>query len=64
MNRITALLSDIIAHPFTGIGKPEKLRYELSGKWSRRINEEHRIIYVVDEKKDEVYILTLRYHYK
>ena len=57
MNKITALLNDITAHPFTGIGKPEKLKYEFSGKWSRRINEEHRIIYVADEKKYEIYIL-------
>ena len=43
--RISALVNDICAHPFTGIGKPEALRYQLSGLWSRRITEEHRIIY-------------------
>ena len=64
MNKITALLNDIAAHPFTGIGKPEKLKYDLSGKWSRRINEEHRIVYIVNEKEDKIYILALRYHYK
>jgi len=64
MNKITALLNDMAAHPFIGIGKPEKLRYELSGKWSRRINEEHRIVYFVDEDKDKIFISTLRYHYK
>ena len=64
MNKITALINDIALHPYTGIGKPEKLRYELSGKWSRRINEEHRIVYVVDETKNKIYILALRYHYK
>ena len=64
MNKITALLNDMAAHPFTGIGKPEKLRYDLAGKWSRRINEEHRIVYEVNEEKDEIYILALRYHYK
>jgi len=64
MNKITALLYDIAAHPFTGIGKPEKLKYDFSGKWSRRINEEHHIVYVVNEQKAEIYILALRYHYK
>ena len=64
MNKITALLNDLAAHPFTGIGKPEKLKYDLSGKWSRRINEEHRIVYIVNEKEDKIYILALRYHYK
>ena len=44
INKITALLKDISEHPYTGIGKPEALKYELSGKWSRRINSEHRII--------------------
>ena len=64
MNKITDLLNDMAAHPFIGIGKPEKLRYELSGKWSRRINEEHRIVYFVDEDKDNIFISTLRYHYE
>lgn len=63
MKRITMLLEDIKAHPFTGIGKPEALRYELSGKWSRRINSEHRIIYSVDEKFIYVYIFSMKYHY-
>lgn len=64
MNRITALLQDIKNHPYTGIGKPEPLEYDLSGKWSRRINSEHRIVYSVDEEKIEVHILSMRYHYK
>lgn len=64
MNRITALLQDIKNHPYTGIRKPEPLKYDLSGKWSRRINSEHRIVYSVDEEKIEVHILSMRYHYK
>lgn len=64
MNRITALLQDIKNHPYTGIGKPEPLEYDLSGKWSRRINSEHRIVYSVDEEKIEVHILSMRFHYK
>jgi toxin YoeB len=50
-------------HPYFGIGKPEKLKYELSGKWSRRINEKHRIVYVVNESENDIYVLALRYHY-
>lgn len=63
MNRITALLKDMAEHPYTGIGKPEPLRYELAGYWSRRINSEHRIIYSVHEEKVVVYVLSMRYHY-
>lgn len=63
MNRITALLEDIIAHPYTGMGKPEPLKYELAGCWSRRINSEHRIIYSVNDEIITVYVLSMRYHY-
>lgn len=63
MNKITRLLEDITEHPFTGIGKPEPLRYDLAGYWSRRINAEHRIIYSVHEDMIEIYILSMRYHY-
>lgn len=64
MKRITALLKDIAEHPYIGIGKPEPLKYELTGYWSRRINSEHRIIYSVDEEVVTVYVLAMRYHYK
>ena len=57
MNRITALLKDIMDHPYTGIGKPEALKYGLEGKWSRRINPEHRLIYSVNENIITVYTL-------
>jgi toxin YoeB len=50
-------------HPYRGIGKPERLKYELSGKWSRRINEEHRIVYTVRESISDIYVFALRYHY-
>lgn len=63
MNRITALLKDIVEHPYTGIGKPEPLKYDLAGKWSRRINSEHRIIYSVNEDNVTVYVFAMRYHY-
>jgi toxin YoeB len=66
MKRISALLADIKADPYTGIGKPEALKYDLQGKWSRRINSEHRIIYSVreDEEGVVVYVYSMRYHYR
>lgn len=63
LNKITALLNDIAEHPYTGIGKPEPLKYELAGKWSRRINEEHRIVYFVNDDRVEIDILTMIHHY-
>ncbi len=61
LRRINALIKDIQRDPRRGIGKPEALRHGLSGFWSRRINEEHRIVYKVDG--DTVLIAQLRYHY-
>jgi toxin YoeB len=63
MNKITLLLEDIAEHPFTGTGKPEPLKYDLAGYWSRRINSEHRIIYSVHEDLIEIYVLSMRYYY-
>ncbi len=63
MSRISALLADIMEHPFTGIGKPEPLRGSLSGKWSRRINKEHRLVYSVSHGMLYVYVFSLRFHY-
>ena len=62
--RISTLIADTLAHPFTGIGKPEPLRGDLKGKWSRRITDEHRMIYSVSNGKVFLYIFALRYHYK
>jgi toxin YoeB len=59
--RINTLIRDIQRNPFDGIGKPEPLRYALSGYWSRRITDEHRIVYKVES--DAVMIAQLRYHY-
>ena len=63
LNKIAALLNDIAEHPYTGIGKPEALKYELAGKWSRRITAEHRLVYSVNDDKIEVHILSMKYHY-
>ena len=63
LNKIAALLNDIAEHPYTGLGKPEPLKYELAGKWSRRINTEHRLIYSVHNDMIEIYIFSMKYHY-
>jgi toxin YoeB len=61
VRRIHELIKDTARSPFAGIGKPEPLRYALSGYWSRRITEEHRMVYRID--KDHLLIAQLRYHY-
>lgn len=63
--KINELIADIIKHPFKGIGKPEALKHELSGKWSRRINNEHRLIYEIlpDGNISILSILSLKGHY-
>ena len=64
LNKIVRLLEDMSAHPYIGIGKPEALKYSLSGYWSRRINSEHRIVYRVLEDVIEIEVMAMRYHYK
>ena len=59
--RIMGLIEEIQRDPFVGKGKPELLKHELAGCWSRRIDQEHRIVYQVKEEK--VRILACRYHY-
>ncbi len=59
--KILELIKDIQREPFSGIGKPEPLKYELQGYWSRRISDEHRLIYKVEE--DLLTILSCKYHY-
>ena len=59
--RIMQLIQQIQATPFTGIGKPEPLRHDLAGCWSRRIDEQHRLVYQVQQEL--VRILACRYHY-
>jgi toxin YoeB len=61
LKRINRLIDDVLRDPFTGLGKPEQLRHALAGAWSRRITEEHRLVYLVDG--DDVVILQARYHY-
>ena len=61
VKRIKLLLDDIEAHPFTGLGKPEALKHDLAGWWSRRITAEHRLVYRVNN--GEVEVSACRFHY-
>ncbi|RAU23509.1 Txe/YoeB family addiction module toxin [Paramagnetospirillum kuznetsovii] len=61
LKRINELIRDVLRQPFAGIGKPEPLKGDLSGWWSRRITAEHRLVYRMGG--DEVVIAMCRYHY-
>jgi toxin YoeB len=61
VKRINAIIKDIQRSPFDGIGKPEPLKHGLSGYWSRRITDEHRLIYKVSS--EHILIAQMRYHY-
>ena len=61
LKRINTLIRDITRTPYEGIGKPEPLKHALSGYWSRRIDDEHRLVY--KSKGDSVHIAQARYHY-
>ncbi|HNT41616.1 MAG TPA: Txe/YoeB family addiction module toxin [Tenuifilaceae bacterium] len=61
LKKINELIKDIERHPYEGLGKPEPLRFDLAGFWSRRIDREHRLVYrVIDQ---EILIYSCRYHY-
>jgi toxin YoeB len=62
LKRINRLIDDALRDPAVGIGKPERLRHMLAGAWSRRITEEHRLVYLVDG--EDLVILQARFHYK
>lgn len=59
--RIVELIKDAQRDPFNGIGKPEPLKHELVGLWSRRINNEHRLVYSVSD--EEIIIVSCKFHY-
>ncbi|MBE6484822.1 MAG: Txe/YoeB family addiction module toxin [Actinomycetaceae bacterium] len=61
LKRINTLILATLREPFSGIGKPEPLKYGVPGAWSRRITDEHRLVYLVDG--DDLVILQARYHY-
>jgi toxin YoeB len=62
LKRINTLIKDVLRSPFEGIGKPEPLKHELQGCWSRRINDEHRLVY--EYTGNELRIISCRYHYE
>jgi toxin YoeB len=62
LKKIAALLDELTEHPFTGTGKPEPLKFDLAGYWSRRINKEHRLIYEVIEP--DVIVVSALGHYE
>jgi toxin YoeB len=62
VKRINRLIEDTMRDPFAGIGKPEPLRHVLQGCWSRRIDAEHRLVYMVED--EDLVILQARYHYE
>jgi len=62
LKRINQLIRDTARDPFRGVGKPEPLRHLLKSYWSRRINEEHRMVYCV--KENQLMLAQLRYHYE
>jgi len=61
LKRINTLIKDCLREPFSGIGKPEPLKEELRGYWSRRITDEHRLVYTVQD--DKIVIAQCRFHY-
>jgi len=61
LKKINALIKDIQRTPYEGIGKPEPLKFDLAGYWSRRIDLEHRLVYQVDDS--DILIYTCRFHY-
>ncbi|MBL7286161.1 Txe/YoeB family addiction module toxin [Corynebacterium hadale] len=61
LKRVNQLLKDMMRDPFEGIGKPEPLKYGIAGAWSRRITEEHRLVYILEG--ETLIILQARYHY-
>ena len=61
LKKINTLLQDIKRNPFDGLGKPEPLKHEMAGAWSRRITQEHRLVYEVIE--ESILVVSCRYHY-
>lgn len=62
LNRINKLIKDVLRNPFTGIGKPEPLKGDLSRLWSGRITDEHRLVYLAENQ--DILIMSCRYHYE
>ena len=63
LRKIRILLNELTEHPYTGTGQPEQLKHNFAGFWSRRINQEHGIVYAVDEENVTVTIVSAKGHY-
>lgn len=63
INKISKIARELTSHPRTGTGKPERLKGDLNGYWSRRLNRKHRIVYEIIEKTVTVYIIAAKGHY-
>ncbi|WP_026629755.1 Txe/YoeB family addiction module toxin [Dyadobacter alkalitolerans] len=63
LRKVRKLLDELTEHPYIGTGQPEQLKHNLAGFWSRRINQEHRIIYAVDESRVTVTVVSAKGHY-
>ncbi len=61
LGKLNAVIKDCLRSPFEGIGKPEALKGDLSGYWSRRINDEHRLVYTI--RGDALIVIACRFHY-
>jgi toxin YoeB len=61
--RILTLVKDTLRSPASGMGHPEPLKYGLAGTWSRRITQEHRLVYMVDHSAGEIIVIAARYHH-
>ena len=64
IRRIERILNELSEHPFEGIGKPEQLKYEFSGLWSRRLDKKNRLVYSVTEEIVTVFVLSVKGHYR
>ena len=63
LKKIEKLLNELMEHPITGTGQPEKLKHDLAGLYSRRINKKHRLVYSINEQIVTVYVLSAWSHY-
>lgn len=64
LTKIQSLFVSVLETPYEGIGKPEALKYDLAGYWSRRITKEHRFVYTVDEANGIIHVYSLKGHYE
>ena len=63
IKKIESIFIELEEHPYSGIGKPEQLKYDLTGYWSRRINKKDRLVYEIDEKQSMVIVVSAKGHY-